>query len=496
MAINKNHLLLALILCGSIFLLFANINNQYLWQDEAETALVSKTILTGGLPRGYDGKNYFSQLEGADCGLSYVWRYHSWLPFYVLAGCYKIFGIDTFTSRLPFLLFGFGTVVLVYFFSNKLWSNTRIAFLAVILLSISVPFLLLCRQSRYYSMAMFFTILSLYAYRLFLERKKYGGIMIIAVSTLLFHSQYIYIGIFFATILFHSFIFYREQFKGLLLVVLITAFMQIPWLLWWIKGLSHPNEKLFETSFLTTIKVIYLYLNQINDYVFPLWMLIVLVLVIILKKVNIQNYISRKSVLTEKISLLILFIVFNIIFISAATPDWYFRYIGPSLPLLIILLAVFINYFYSVHRLAGIAAVLLLIATGQMKDYLHEITHDYDGPIEGIVKYLNEHADSNDIAVITFGDLPLKFYTRLKIVGGSTGEDLSPAKEAHWIILRARINNKRVFDYLTENIDQSEYREIEIDYPDVIWQNREDPAYHHFRTPKSPNKVRILEKIR
>ena len=58
--------ILIVILIGSEILLLANLGNQYLWQDEAQTALISKTILTDGVPRGYDGKNSFSQEGGAD----------------------------------------------------------------------------------------------------------------------------------------------------------------------------------------------------------------------------------------------------------------------------------------------------------------------------------------------------------------------------------------------------------------------------------------------
>jgi len=71
------------ILIGSAILLLANLGNQYLWQDEAQTALISKTILTEGVSAGYDGKNYFSQEEGAEYGKNYIWRWHTWLPFYV-----------------------------------------------------------------------------------------------------------------------------------------------------------------------------------------------------------------------------------------------------------------------------------------------------------------------------------------------------------------------------------------------------------------------------
>ena len=41
-------------------------------------------------------------------------------------------------------------------------------------------------------------------------------------------------------------------------------------------------------------------------------------------------------------------------------------------------------------------------------------------------KYLNEHGSPEDIVAVTNGDMVLKFYTKMKVVGGLTGEDLSP----------------------------------------------------------------------
>jgi len=62
------YIFLLFLLCASLFLFLANLGNQYLWQDEAQTALISKTILRHGIPLGYDGKNYFSQ----DCGAEFA----------------------------------------------------------------------------------------------------------------------------------------------------------------------------------------------------------------------------------------------------------------------------------------------------------------------------------------------------------------------------------------------------------------------------------------
>lgn len=133
-----------------------NLGNHYLWQDEAQTALISKTVVSDGVPRGYDGRNFFSQEKGAEYGDNFVWKWHTWLPFYILAGFFKIFGTKTFVARLPFALFGIGTVFLAYFFSKALWQDKKTAAVTALLLLVSVPFLLLSRQCRYYSMSAFF----------------------------------------------------------------------------------------------------------------------------------------------------------------------------------------------------------------------------------------------------------------------------------------------------------------------------------------------------
>jgi 4-amino-4-deoxy-L-arabinose transferase-like glycosyltransferase len=488
---------LLVILCGSLFLLFANISNQYLWQDEAQTALISKTIFTYGVPHGYDGKNFFSQEQGREYGKNYIWQCHTWLPFYVLAVFFKVFGVNAYTARLPFLLFGFGTVLLTYFFSKALWSNMRITFIAIILLSISVPFLLLCRQCRYYSMVMFFSMLSLYAYILFLEKRKYATVMIFAASTLLFHSQHIYIVVLFAAILLHSIIYHRNRLKSLLVVMAVTATVNIPWMIW-LSTTLNPTTRFIDVVTNAAAANIGLFISKIHHYIFPFWLLGVLLAIILIKKINVVRYFSQKPLLLERLSLLIFFVIFNIICFSIITPDFYFRYIAPSIPLLIILIAAILDAAIGVHPLAAVAVAAILIGTGQFKDYLYEITHDYDGPIEGIVCYLNEHGDSNDIVAITYGDMPLKFYTKMRIVGGLTGEDLEPAQNARWVILRHNVlndNDKAVMDYLLRNQVGKNYRMIKLNYPDTPWQNREDPENHYFRTCTSADKVIIFERI-
>jgi 4-amino-4-deoxy-L-arabinose transferase-like glycosyltransferase len=494
----RQYIVLLVIMCGSAILLLANLGNQYLWQDEAETALVSKTILTNGVPRSYDGKNFFSQEGDAGNDKSYIWRHHTWLPFYVLAGFYKVFGVSTFVSRLPFVLFGVGTVFLTFFFARQVWPSTRVPVIAAALLAISVPFLLLCRQCRYYSMTMFFSVLSLYAYVALLQRKKYAAVLLFVASTLLFHSQHIYVAVFFATVLLHSVIFHRDRLKLVLVAIAATVLVNVPWFVWLVG--THSSQ-MFVWRLLDMPKLFTCVRTLSTDvvrYVFPLWVLAVVLIVVFVRRVRTGRFFSKGPRFWEKVSLPVFFVIFNVIAVVTLSHFMFFRYIAPSILLLVVLIAVIIDAAASVHLLLAVATAALLVATGQLKDYFYEITHDYDGPEEGIARYLNEHGSPEDTVAITYGDMSLKLYTGMRVVGGFTGENLEPAKNARWVIIRKYIlydKDAKVGEYLINNIEWNRYRRIMINYPDIPWENRESPSGHLFRTCTDEDKVAIYERI-
>ena len=134
-----------------------------------------------------------------------------------------------------------------------------------------------------------------------------------------------------------------------------------------------------------------------------------------------------------------------------------------------------------------------------LPDYLYEITHDYQGPIKGIVTYLNQHARKDETVAMTYGDLPVKFYTGMRVIGGLTGEDLAPAREADWVILRKYVlcqTDWQVRKYLVENLPWYAFQKITIDYPDLPWENRETPSEHHYRTVTNEDKVAIYRRIK
>jgi 4-amino-4-deoxy-L-arabinose transferase-like glycosyltransferase len=492
----RQYIFFLVIVSGSAFLLLANLGNQYLWQDEAQTALISKTILTDGVPRGYDGKNFFSQERGAEYGNNYIWKWHTWLPFYVVAGFYEVFGVNTFVSRLPFALFGFGTVLVVYFFTRSLWPNTRIPAIAAVLLAVSVPFLLLCRQCRYYSMSMFFSVLSLYTYQILLQRRKFSAILLFIVMTLLFHTQHFYIGVLFPVVVLHTVIFRRERLKTLLVVIAAVMVFNCPWL-YWLAGMNNAPglSRMLNSATVTDFsKAFY---RDIIHYVFPRWLLAVALISAVAIRARAGRFCLRTPNFWEKITLPVFFIISNVVVIAMVSPCPFFRYVAPSIPLLVILIAVIIDSVWRFNVLLAFATVAVLLTTSRLDDYFYEITHDYDGPEEGIVKYLNEHGLPEDTVVITYGDMPVKFYTKMRVIGGLTGEDFEPALTARWVILRKSCigESGRLEIYLLWNkVDLETYKRIEINYPDTPWENREDIDEHYFRTCTDEDNVVIYER--
>jgi hypothetical protein len=95
---------------------------------------------------------------------------------------------------------------------------------------------------------------------------------------------------------------------------------------------------------------------------------------------------------------------------------------------------------------------------------------------------------------MVYGDLPVKFYTNLRVVGGLTGEDLEAARGADWIILRHHTIapvSREVRSALRSELSPRVYRRYVLDYPETAFENREDPSKHRFRSAQTSRRVEI-----
>jgi len=96
--------------------------------------------------------------------------------------------------------------------------------------------------------------------------------------------------------------------------------------------------------------------------------------------------------------------------------------------------------------------------------------------------------------LITYEDLPLKFYTSMRVLGGLTGEDLTEARDADWLIVRRYSVSKyeeTVKKFIAENLSPDKFERIQIPYPDIPFENRESPSEHRYKTATDAPQVVI-----
>lgn len=497
-AMKIKYLLVLFLLFVPGLLLLANLGDQFLWQDEAQTACISRTVAANGLPYGYDGKNFFSQELGVEYGKNYLWKWHTWLPFYVTAAAFKIFGVSTLSARLPFALSGVALVFLIFFVAAFLFPARHTGFIAATLLSLCVPFLILSRQCRYYSMAALFFTAALYAYALLLRGKKGSGVFLVVSLTLLFHTQYIYFFTLCVAFILHAVLFDRIRLKSLFLFLLLAALINFPWMVW-LSGMRYADRYGSQAANLQRIYSFFLNYCTLSFrlLLFPLLALFP-VLYMFFYRVKQGQWPRPEKNTISHLSLLVLSITVTICALSVASPAPFFRYLAPLIPVIIIVVAYIISLMIDVHWIAVILAALIVTLQWPIGKFIHEITHEFKGPMEGIVSYLNAHGSPTDTVAITYEDMPLKFYTKMRVFGGLTGENLAPSLNARWVIFRKYTiceKDLAVRNYLLTNLNRAHYRKIVINYPDTPFENREDPAEHLYSTAVAEDRVVIYERI-
>lgn len=468
-------------------LLLANLGDQRLWQDEAQTALIAGTVLTHGVPLGHDGGNSFSQEAGKELGPHDLYVWHPWLIFYVLAGFFAVLGKGTLVARLPFALFGIATVGLTYRFGTSLWRTRRAGLLAAGVLLLNVPFLVFSRQCRYYAPGMFFALLALHGYWGMLGRRRYAGVTFAVAAIALFHTHYMQYAALLAAAGVHALLFRRDRIGALLVATGVTVAVNAPWMVWF--ATLGRTLATFAGTRGRALEFLGTYLAKTGQYAFPPLLLLLVPLAVWKGARASRDGRAGGPTLWAGAVLLLLFTATTVAAACLTSPFPFFRYVAPVLPVAALAIGWLLDSVLRVQRVLGAAVVLLiLVALGSawsVPDYLYELTHHYVGPVDGIVTYLGKHARKGDVVAITYEDLPVKFYTGLRVVGGLTGEDLTPAKRADWIIIRkylASDNELEVRNYLLAEVPLREYTPIRIAAPDIPFENREEPGAHLFRT--------------
>jgi MFS family permease len=514
------------LLIGALLLL-CRLDDIYLWQDEAETALVSLNLLTYGLPLSTDGVAWVQQAPQSFVEFTddYVWVYHSWLQYALTAAAFAALGPSTLAARLLFVLVALVTLVLLYRFVSRWLEDRRVARVATVLLLFCVPFLLLMRQSRYYALAACFTLLTLDAYLQLRSREPWALPYFVLAAVLLYHSHY---GAFFPTLValgIHWLLPPSEDRprRRFLTAAILIAILVLPWAAF--MRVFNRGQSFRLDRFLAHIGQYFLYTTA---WLFPL--ILILVLVVAWLRLGRGEGIKLNNAQARFCQLAGLVIVTNFTMLSASAAfDWVFvRYMVHLIPLLLSMLAIVIVSVMERWPVMAYALLLVLVASnglgmlpyglpgvkrlslsslwpgsaafqslqavwdkaGRFRSdawmYAQELTHSYEGPNEGLVAYLSANAQAGQTVAVNYEDLPLMFYTELRVLGGLGMHGLNADTQPDWVVDRRHGPYR---DVLADVLAAGPYERVEIPYPDIRWENRPQPGQHHYLTVRDENNV-------
>jgi len=516
------------LVCGVLFLsgilIFKNLGNIYLWEDEAETGVLATNVLHYGIPKAWDGRNLIALEDPKFLNSHLVMSFLPWAQYYITALSFFFFGKNTFNARLPFALIGFLCGPLLYLFVLRLLRNKTVALLSLLFLTLSIPFILHIRQCRYYSLIAFFTLCLLYSITIL--NKLQGKILFVVSTVSLYFSNYLnWIATLSGLLLyFLSLKSERKRFlKEFFLLTIFSIIIILPHIFYCeLFKYTHAHHKTI--SFSNYISSLTKYLLDYNSHIFPFMGFLLLIPLF-----GIHRYI-----LHYKKELLLPFTVIacNLLlipFFTFPTP----RYTTNVIPLLCFFVAVFINIIFKKMKFLGIIITCLYLFSNILSvipleidmrgnihrkrlkefiisplyfNYLYEITHDYDGPMEGIVKFLKKHGKEEEVVLTNYGHEVIIFYTNMKVAGRINRNSkfslimpdyISSKKIFDWFIPRRgfdgyiNIHNQEIISYIKDS--KKKYKLFEINYPDILWENRPVLQYHKFKTVSNAPRIRIYK---
>lgn len=521
-AVTATALIVVLI---SASLIFISLDQRILWIDEAETALLGRSILHRGVPTAFDGRNVISQELGREYGPDYVWRWTPWLDKYVVAAAFAVLGESTFAARFPFALLGLLCVISVYPLALATFRDRWIGVLAMAFLALSVPFILHVRQCRYYSPAILCTIWALYFFVGVSRGRRYAVAGFVTAMTLLFQSS-ILNAVATAAALVPCVLVSRLDAAALRRFALAAAF---------VLALNAPSIYLFspatsEPRLYTFWQNVRVYLELTNRYTFP-FVTVPLFLAL--------AWASRRRPLVESWAwrpflVLVVFII-GYLLVVAAAPWFFYRYTVGLLPVAGVVLAFMCASVLRWSRLAGapITACLMLTALFHVAlpipggllhpsdlsrkrsfevydrffplgNLLYELTRPYPGPMELLVNQLARSAAATDRVFITYGDLIVMFYTGLEVRGGQSGRPLEGWPEPEWIIVRSffafgdrpvhRADVQRKWAWLRGVVDANHYVAVPSPPTDTAWDNIPEPYLHWYRVPEGGPPMQVARR--
>lgn len=389
-----------------------------LWSDEAETPLFAGSILRYGFPYGWDGVNLLSY--GITLNRDLINFNQPWLQYYLAAISLLLLPVSSFTVRLPFILLSICIIPILYFTTMRITKDKTVAFITILLTSLSVPFILFSYQARYYPLTIFFGLCFLYS-SLNLTKNRINKLLFFISGVLYIFSHYLSFLFFFVSAFFALCIYYKLTKQYAILKKTITSYLALggiifafflPWLLYF-RPFAGRGKIIF-TSFINIFaqmpNLFWESLEYFNDQnAFPVLIIPILALTVILKRKEKATLAVFTFLIAIPFFYLLLVAAFSGIFFSD-TPFTTVRHNMVLFPVFTVILGIIVSSLWRIHKILGLLLLFLLLFTNVLTlkpmrsflfDYFGKLIHPYKTPDVLVADYLQEYAKDGDTAFIS-----------------------------------------------------------------------------------------------
>lgn len=503
-------------------LLFWGLGEKYLWQDEANTAVLATRILRFGRPLAYDGVNLLTidhfvgedvvniEKRTADPNLSvryYVdhgaykadtaWTFHPWGQFFVAAASFKILGQTTLAARLPFALAGLATILLLYRLVRAHCRSDSMAWIAAVLLIGNSYWILHSRQCRYYSLSSLFLILTLTAYMRWQSGARWGATTFVVCAWAWFQVDYGTVWPVFGVLSLDACWTNRRNPWRTLCAGVVLGAMIAPFTVFYhltgrasVQGGGSSRDPNYRYWFSV--------LNM-NEYVVPLLVVTAAAALLVWRWKTISAAERRLMAIASGI------ICALSLWVPTITSDAYLRYIIMAAPIGSLLSAwLLVRGCNGRTAYAWVGAAVLILTPwlrmplqvlnppaswyvinktatnwmykGELVRLLTEVFNPPPDPNRMVVEWLRQNTQPTDEILVNYEDTPLMFYLPNPIRGGIEAFRVEDdAKKPPDILVIRRSVAFVHWNIFAREINRYRWSVAPVGAPDVVWGNNPDP---------------------
>ncbi len=530
-----------------VFIIFAsvlccNLGARYLWQDEANTAVLAERMMSHGRPLAYDGRNLLTSdfydpdetqklptddapeavryhARRGDFKADTAWVQHPWGQFVVAGVSLSLFGHDTVPSRLPFALAGALSATLLYTFARRRLGSL-VALSATALLLGNAFWIMHMRQCRYYALSSLFLLLTLEAYLRWKEGRRWGGLIFIGAAWVWFQTDYGSLWPVLGILGLHA-VFTRARRLGETVLV-FAGFCAVtaPFCLYYeVAGRTGHTAVQWADS-------IWSMLFEVNQFQLPLVIIPVVLYLLWLKRKDGSNTQARSMV-----GLCLAIVCSLTMWMAVVSPFPFYRYIVSATTLSAIVSAYGIvesarllfrgkyarrlvpsavaaaTIFFSITNLPSRPGGLVFPEEHRLKYYLSSFVRPEiglligdltdggeDDPNRATVEFLRRRLKPGDEVLCNYEDIPLMFYLPNKIRGGISCFRATDAGDARFAVVRQSVGFSHASIYLQE-VRKSRWVSHVLEAPDIAWGNCPDPRFHHGLLSAGSPPLTVFERV-